>query len=157
MFIPSAPKSHVVVKLHLFSPTEANLATLHVPRLVAVLVNRGLVMGGVGPRADVAKVLVNSKSKLTSEIQAPKGTPIEISLGGYFSGQGVEVSVTYDGVRTQIGKFFADANGKLNLPTATLFSRGIETFEFTPGTKVILRPSTKPSFSTLKVEDSVTT
>ena len=130
VFIPSATESHIVLRLTIFSPTKKNIATLHTPPLVAVKVRSGLVMGGVGPRAGVAQVLVKSKGNLISEIQAPKGLPVQISVAGFVSGHKVDVTVSQKGSKVDLGNFIVSANGSLTMPASTLIGNSTETFNF---------------------------
>lgn len=157
VFVPKAKESHVVLKIKVESESPKAINSLHSAKLVAVQVEKGLVLGGVANSGDVPKVLVDSKGKSESEIQAPRNTPISISKGGYTPGQGVTVIITENGKSINLGTFFADRTGKLTLPSATLTGSSNETFSFKSKgktEKVILRPSAKSGFSTLKAHFS---
>lgn len=157
--IPRAVESTEVLNVRVFAPSVSAIADLNNTRgpIPAVQVTNGVVLGGVSAGEDVARVQVSSKSKTTSEIQAPAGTPTVISLGGYTSGQRVVVTITQGGKTVNLGTFIASDSGKLVLPAATLTGTANQEFSFkVPGsaaTKVVLRPTApEPGFSTLKVK-----
>ena len=156
--VPKAPESNVVLEIKVKPPTKKNLESLHSAKLEAVEVQSGLVLGGVGASRDLAKVVVDTRGNSNSEIQAPRGTPISISLGGYTAGEKVTVIVTQNGKSINLGVFVAGPTGKLTLPAATLTGTSNETFSFkSKGNteKVILRPTAaKSGFSTLKAKFS---
>ena len=157
VFIPSATESHVVLPLVIHPGTQIYINTLHTPPLVAVKVLSGMIMGGVGPRVGVAQVVVKPQGKLASEIQAPKGLPVQISVGGFVVGHKVDVTVSQKGFKVDLGKFNVSTNGKLILPAATLIGKSIENFHFIDtysiaiiDISVFFRPSNRPGFSTMK-------
>ena len=155
VFVPKAKESHTVLKIKVESESQAAINSLHSPTLVAVQVQNGLVLGGVATSGDLPNVVVDSKGKSQSEIQAPQNTPISIAKGGYTPGQSVTVIVTENGKSINLGTFFADRSGNLRLPAATLTGTSSETFSFTSKgstQKVILRASAKSGFSTLKAK-----
>lgn len=157
--IPRAIESTEVLQVVVMVPTLRVLGLLNNTSgpIPAVQVTKGVVLGGVNANEDVARVQVSSKSKTTSEIQAPAGTPTVISLAGYTSGQRVVVTITQGGKTVSLGTFTASDSGKLVLPAATLTGTANQEFSFKiPGsaaTKVVLRPTApEPGFSTLKVK-----
>ena len=137
-------------------PSTKNIDTLNDAKPKAVQVTSGVVLGGIVGNEDVAKVKVDSKSKTTSEIQAPAGTPTVISLGGYSPGAKVVVVITQNGKSVNLGTFVAGPSGTLVLPAATLTGTANQEFSFKSGgktAKVVLRPTApEAGFSTLKAK-----